>query len=150
MILLGRNLVVRRVASALTICLLLTFFTTFTVNAQIICKANADCEEGLICMSSVCSSPEAEDVTLIRNPFVTGCLRTMAERDGRNVDEFKMRVCNSDDAVHGNHCLHPEFDYLETRIASWNWETGMMSDVARMMKQMFRPYFAVQYCGDIF
>ena len=115
----------------------LSSFGAFTANAQIICKENADCDEGLICKSNVCSEAE-DDVNQIRNPFVTGCLRTMAERDGRNINEFKMRLCNSDDSKHGSHCLKPEFDYLETRIAPFNWETGMAYDAPPLF--LSHPY----------
>ena len=96
-----------------------------TVNAKIICQDNASCDEGLICESGFCTSPlDLADIS--NNPFETGCLRIMAEREGRNIDDFKIRVCNSDDIAIGNtaNCLQPEFNYMETRMAPWNWESG--------------------------
>ena len=41
-------------------------------------------------------------------------------------DRFRLRVCNSDDDVIGDteNCIEPHREYMETRIAPGDWETG--------------------------
>ena len=107
-------------SAILVIYLVSLSFTSCTVYAKTTCKANTDCNEELVCEGGFCTLGN----NVNRNPFVTGCLRTMAGRYGRNVDEYSMRVCNSDDVPHSSNCLKPDFDYFETRMAPWNWETG--------------------------
>jgi hypothetical protein len=70
----------------------------------------------LLSSGSVCNM----DTGLCTNPFERGCLYNRLP--GWN----KKRVCNSDDpidAVELGLCDMPEFDYMEIRIGSGNWET---------------------------
>ena len=80
--------------------------------SEIICKANIDCDDGLICSKGYCTS----DVDASVNPFAKGCLNTMAEREGKKFD--RLRVCNSDDAADigaEDNCVEPDQDYTEIR-----------------------------------
>ena len=94
------------------------FFILFSLFQVIIgenlCTSTADCGVDSECENGRCT-----------NPFEMGCLRYMAKRDGNIEREFKVRVCNSDDAaLNSTNCRLPNFDYVETRISLQNWDMG--------------------------
>jgi len=106
-------------ASAITILLILVPLPS---NASIACSSHDQCPVGSLCGDGRCS-----------NPFVKGCLHTMAARKGGHGDGttiFKPRVCNSDDHADGgssDNCVKKaEFPYKEVRISPANWDSSVM------------------------
>ena len=60
------------------------------------------------------------------NPFYSGCLYN---NDNEQHGARRVRVCNSNDppdSLEQGYCREPDFDYLEIRIATGNWDSATM------------------------
>ena len=89
------------------------------VQAAVPCTVDSDCHE-LQGPESACNVTGPGGGKVCSNPFLSGCLYQ------RLPGWDQKRVCNSEDSpetIKGGFCEPPQFDYMEVRMTSGNWES---------------------------